>query len=72
MLYSAVYLVASSQDSSLASQTKTDGTHNARLASSIGSDNHVQIGSRIHLSVVIGPARGKSNFRYLKFYDWVP
>lgn len=53
----AVYLVTPAQNGSLASQTQTDGTHDAGLASSVGSNNHIQIRSRIHHRVVIGPVR---------------
>lgn len=56
-IHSTHYLVHSSKDSGFASQAKTDGTNNARLAGSIGSNNHVQIWSRIHFSVVISPVK---------------
>lgn len=60
------YLVPSSEDSRLARQAETDGTNDARLARSIGSDNHVQIWSRIHLGVVIGPVKGKVNMMWFQ------
>lgn len=53
----ALHLVTSAQDSGLSSQTQADGTNNAGLASSIGSNNHVQVRSRENLRVVIGPVR---------------
>lgn len=61
ILYTLPYLVPSSKDSSFASQAKTDGTNDARLAGSIGSNNHVQIWSRIHFSVVISPVKRNVN-----------
>lgn len=61
MVYTRHYLVPSSKESSFASQSKTDGTNDARLASSIGSNNHVQILSRIHFSVVISSVKRNVN-----------
>lgn len=55
------YLVPSSKDRGFASQAKADGTNYARLAGSIGSNNHVQIWSRIHFSVVISPVKRNVN-----------
>lgn len=57
------YLIPSSKNSRFASQTKTDGTNDAGLASSIGSNNHVEIWSRIHLSVFISPVTGNVNIK---------
>lgn len=50
---SVAYLITSAKNSCLASQTQTDGTHNAGLSSTIGPDNHVQIRSRMHHRVVV-------------------
>lgn len=61
MVYTRHYLVPSSKESSFASQSKTDGTNDAGLASSIGSNNHVQILSRIHFSVVISSVKRNVN-----------
>lgn len=61
LVYTLHYLVPPSKDTGFASQAKTDGTNNARLAGSIGSNNHVQIWSRIHFSVVISSVRRNVN-----------
>lgn len=63
VLYSLHYLVPSSKDGGFASQAKTDGTNDARLAGSISSNNHVQIWSRAQFSVVIGPVKRNVNMR---------
>lgn len=49
----AGHLVASAQDSGLSSQTQTDGAHDAGLAGSIGSNDHVQIWSGKQHGVVV-------------------
>ena len=51
------YLITSSQDGSLTSQTQTYGTHNAGLAGSVGPHNHIEVRSRVDDREFIGSVK---------------
>ena len=51
------HLVSSAQNGRLAREAQTYGTHDARLARSVGTHNHVQVWSRIHNRMIVGSGR---------------